>query len=249
VHDAEEADGGGTVTDRHGGDAGSSPRGAEQLATADQRAAEFVHELKQPLTTIAIAVRTLSHHPDRPPDPAVLGVIERQVEQGLHRLDQLLLLLRGDLGDLRAQPAPVRLRPLAARVAADLAFTSPERTVEIAIDDEVEVVADAELLEHVLGNLLTNALRYAPAGSTVAVVADTQDDLVTIEVQDQGPGVDDDLVEHVFEPFRSDGGGSGLGLTIVRRFVEASGGRVWLEPARRGGGTTVAFTLPTPTPR
>jgi signal transduction histidine kinase len=223
-------------------------RPAGGAATADHRAAEFVHELRQPLATIATAVRTLAEHADRPPDPAVLGVIERQVQQGLHRLDQLLLVLRGHLDDLTVTPTVVRLRPLVERIAADHAQASEDHDVVVAIDGAVAVRADPELLEHILGNLLANALRFAPVGSTVDVTARRADDTVTVEVHDEGPGVDRDLADHVFEPFRTGGGGTGLGLAIVRRLVEANGGRVWLAPGSGAGGTTVAFTLPAASP-
>jgi signal transduction histidine kinase len=226
-----------------------SPSAAtNEPATGDQRAAEFVHELKQPLSTIAIAIRTLAERPDVPPDPAVLDVIDRQVAVGLQRLDQLLLLLRGDLGDLPVRPAPLDLRRVAERVASDHRITVADREVAVAVADDVEVVADPELLEHVLGNLLSNALRHAPAGTTVAVEATVADGEVTIEVVDQGPGVDVAVADHLFEPFQSSSGGTGLGLTIVRRFVEANGGRVWLRPRREGPGTVVAFTLPVASP-
>jgi two-component system, OmpR family, sensor kinase len=212
--------------------------------TDEQRAAEFVHELKQPLSTIAIAIRTLAERADVPPDPAVLQVIDRQVAVGLQRLDQLLLLLRGDLGDLPVRPAPLDLRRVAEQVASDHRITVPDREVAVAVADDVAVVADPELLEHVLGNLLSNALRHAPAGTTVAVEATVADGEVTIEVVDQGPGVDLAVADHLFEPFQSSSGGTGLGLTIVRRFVEANGGRVWLRPRGEDRGTVVAFTLP-----
>jgi signal transduction histidine kinase len=213
-------------------------------AAADHRAAEFVHELRQPLATIATAVRTLAEHADQPPDPAVLGVLERQVRQGLHRLDQLLLVLRGDLTDLTVTPTVVRLRPLVERIAGDHAQASEDHDVAVVIDGAVAVLADPELLEHILGNLLANALRFAPVGSTVHVTARCTDGTVTVEVHDEGPGVDRGVADHLFEPFRTDGGGTGLGLAIVRRLVEAHGGRVWLAPRSEAGGTTVAFTLP-----
>jgi signal transduction histidine kinase len=214
----------------------------------DHRAAEFVHELRQPLATIATAVRTLAEHPDLPPDPAVLGVIERQVQQGLRRLDQLLRVLRGDLADLTVTPTVVQLRPLVDRIAADHAQASADHDVSVAIDGSLAVLADPELVEHILGNLIANALRFAPVGSTVAVTAARTADTVTVEVRDEGPGVHRDVAERLFEPFRTGGGGTGLGLAIVRRLVEASGGRVWLAPRSDAAGTTVAFTLPAAPP-
>ncbi|MEU8900868.1 sensor histidine kinase KdpD [Nocardia sp. NPDC048505] len=113
---------------------------------------------------------------------------------------------------------------------------------------EASVLADAGLLERVLANLIDNALRHAPRDSSVRVTADTTGALVSIAVIDTGPGVAPGSEEQLFEPFqrlgdRDNSTGVGLGLSVVRGFVEAMGGTVHAEPTP-GGGLTMLVELP-----
>ncbi len=110
---------------------------------------------------------------------------------------------------------------------------------------------DESAVQTVLDNLLENALKYAPAGSPVAVLVERQPEgVVGFTVLDRGPGIPEGEREHIFERFyRLDGGdaqrvyGHGLGLYLARRLVERMNGRIWVE-ARPGGGSRFAFTLP-----
>jgi two-component system phosphate regulon sensor histidine kinase PhoR len=111
------------------------------------------------------------------------------------------------------------------------------------------VQADRRALEHVLGNLLDNALKYCPAGSSVRIIAEREDDGVRIAVSDNGPGIGPEHLPRLFERFyRVDPGrsrelgGTGLGLAIVKHLVEAMGGTVGVD-SRPGSGTTFSFTL------
>jgi len=112
----------------------------------------------------------------------------------------------------------------------------------------IVVEADEQRLDRVLSNLVANAIKYSPKGTTVKVVAEQQRNGVKISVQDQGPGIPPDMLEAVFERFQQVGGsakskgGSGLGLTICKAIVELHGGKIWVESA--GQGSTFSFTLP-----
>ena len=113
------------------------------------------------------------------------------------------------------------------------------------------VLADKDRAAQVLTNLLTNALRYSPAGGKVVVSATPKSEEVLFEVRDTGIGVSAEHLPHLFERFyrankaRSRAaGGSGIGLTIARSLVEAMGGRIWAESAGPGLGSTFSFTLP-----
>ncbi|HLT15756.1 MAG TPA: ATP-binding protein [Acidimicrobiales bacterium] len=122
-----------------------------------------------------------------------------------------------------------------------------DRTFELDVPDEpVWVEADADRLQQVLANLLDNARKNSPAVAPVRVAVRLADGGVEVAVADEGPGVPPDARERVFEKFvrgRSETvTGTGLGLYISRRLVEAHGGRIWI--ADDGDGTTFCFSLP-----
>jgi len=112
------------------------------------------------------------------------------------------------------------------------------------------VKADASRLEQVLDNLLSNALKFSPEGGvvTVQVKPDLQAGVLEVTVSDTGPGIAPEDLPHIFERFyqgRTKGkhtAGSGLGLALVKKVVEAHGGRIWIESAK-GKGVTVRFIL------
>jgi histidine kinase len=104
----------------------------------------------------------------------------------------------------------------------------------------------------VLTNLTGNALQYTPEGGQVILAAQALGDLVQISVRDNGAGIPAEHLAHIFDRFyrvdksrsRKAGGGSGIGLTIARALIEAQGGRIWVESAGDGQGSTFYFTLP-----
>jgi len=106
---------------------------------------------------------------------------------------------------------------------------------------------DAVQIEHVLVNLLDNALKFSPPGSSVRLEVASGEDEVVVRVADDGLGLPSEELERVFEPFetaaRDERRGSGLGLAIARGFTEANGGRVWAESDNEGGAT-FALALP-----
>ncbi|MDF1516211.1 MAG: ATP-binding protein, partial [Anaerolineae bacterium] len=119
------------------------------------------------------------------------------------------------------------------------------------LSSDIQIVVDLDRMTQVMNNLLGNALRYVPAGGTVVLRAALEDHGVVISVIDNGPGVAPEDVQHLFErfwrgdPSRSrETGGSGLGLTIARRIIEAHNGRIWAETSP-GGGLTLNIWLPT----
>jgi signal transduction histidine kinase len=127
------------------------------------------------------------------------------------------------------------------------------RSLSIATDlsSGLTVHADRDRLAQILGNYLSNAIRYSPDGSHIEVSAHRDGDMVTIAVRDQGPGLTPEQRDHVFErfyridPSRSRAlGGSGIGLAIVRALVDAMGGRAWAESDGPGAGSTFRVSLP-----
>ena len=158
-------------------------------------------------------------------------------------VEDLLLLARLDSGR-PLEREPVDLTSLLLGAVADAEVVAPDHTWVLELPDEaVEVTGDEQRLHQVVTNLLTNARKYTPAGSTVTVVARADG----FTVRDDGPGFPADLVDHAFERFargdasRGRAGGVGLGLALVEAIVTAHGGAVTL--ASRPGDTRVDVRL------
>lgn len=232
---------------------------ADGLARAERQrrdlTADIAHELRNPLAVLQSHLEGL-----------IDGVFPATTENLQPLLDQTQLLSRlvddlrtlalAEAGQLELQRAPTDLGPLVASVVARFAPTAAARQVMLRaeVPAALPVVAlDAQRIEQVLGNLLSNALRHTPAAGRVTcrVTLDSAGAL-TVSVADTGVGIPPGSLPHIFDRFyrvdrsrsRADGG-TGLGLAIVRQLVEAHGGRVWAESAP-GQGTTVAFSLPLP---
>ncbi len=162
-------------------------------------------------------------------------------------LGDLLDLDRLQRGIIAPQRRPTDLAALIAR-AVDELDDPHEREIEIDVRPGIFSI-DAAKTERIVENLLSNAARHTPPGTRIWVRAAPDEGGVSIAVEDEGPGVPEELREAVFEPFRQAPGSSsehspgvGIGLSLVRRFAELHGGRAWLE-ARDGGGSSFRVFL------
>ncbi len=221
----------------------------------DQVLAVVSHDLRNPLNVIGFTTDSLLRH--WPEDPAEMeavrrqvGVMRRSAERAKRLVRDLLDYAQIEAGILAVDPVPCDTAAL-LREARD--FRRPladQRSIrlEIQLDDDLPaVLADAERVLQVLGNLLDNAFRHTPPESAVRLRAAAAGDTVRIEVEDEGPGVPADERERIFDRFsRGRGGGkvgAGLGLAIARGIVAAHGGTLEVTgPAHQGA--TFRFTLP-----
>jgi signal transduction histidine kinase len=215
----------------------------------DEFLAMLGHELRNPLAAIANAAQIL----DRvgPVDPSAArasAVIHRQVRHLAGLVDDLLDAARVSSGKIILRTVPVDLGAALRRMVTMLA--SPRHPVRVAAAS-VWVAADETRLEQIIGNLLSNALKYTPAGGDVSgrVSADGAD--AVLEVTDTGEGIPGALLPHVFEPFVQGDrppdrarGGLGLGLALVKRLVEMHGGTVCATSAGVGRGSRFTVRLP-----
>jgi two-component system sensor histidine kinase KdpD len=215
--------------------------------------ANVSHELRTPLGSILTNSTGLLAHPGL--DPELRDEVE-SISVEARRLNRLV----GDMLDMariEGNALQLRLEPVDVAAAVEAAVdrlhvVSPARPVEWETDaPSPHVVADWDRLGQVLDNLLRNADRAAPAGTPITVRASRgARSMLVIRVVDRGPGVPEELREHLFTRFvrgvggNGNGGGAGLGLAIVRGLVEAHAGRVWLEDSPGGGGASFAFSLP-----
>ena len=212
-----------------------------------QFVADAAHELRTPLTTIAGYTELARSRPDdRAAAETALAKVEEESDRMTALVEDLLLLARLDSGRPLVSE-PVDLTRLLVEAVSDARVLAPDHYWRLSLpESSVEVMGDEARLHQVLTNLLTNARKYTPAGTTVSVSAHP----VGFSVHDDGPGFPPDLVDHAFERFaRGDlartragsDGGYGLGLSLVEAIVTAHGGRVVLHSVP--GDTTVTVEL------
>jgi signal transduction histidine kinase len=207
------------------------------------------HDLKSPLAGILGAMQTIRRdevlHLSGDERESLYEVIEQSGRKMNRLIDDLLDLDRIDRGKLTPKREPTDVGELARRVAQDcVGLESHPVRIEA---DEVLVEVDRGKVERVIENLLVNASRHTPPGTPVHVRVHGRTNGVVLEVEDEGPGVPDELKETLFEAFRQGdtpgGRGVGIGLSLVQRFAELHGGTAHIEDAPSGGARFVV-TLP-----
>ena len=206
------------------------------------------HDLRTPLASIKASVSSL-RQTDVEWSEADEADLLATIEQNADRLDALIGNLL-DMSRLHTGSLQPFLRPTAIDEVAPVALLGLDDglRLEMAVPDGFPLVlADPGLLERILANLFSNALRHSPATRPPELHAQLIEDTVLLEVVDHGPGVADEQKERIFEPFTRVGdrypGGVGLGLAVAKGFAEAMGGRIAAADTP-GGGLTVRITLP-----
>jgi signal transduction histidine kinase len=226
------------------------------LEATERRRLELVgdvaHELRTPLTTLDGYLEGLQD-----------GVIEPTQETWalLRNETGRLTRLIGDLGDLwraEAHQLPMRIEDvdvaaLLPEAAERHAAEAAARQIAFRVESGSPVVGllDRDRVVQIIGNYISNALRYAPPASTVTLSATRRGGEIVVAVRDEGPGLPGDQLAHLFDRFyRADPsrsralGGSGIGLAIVRALAEAMGGRAWAESRGPGSGSAFYVALP-----
>lgn len=216
--------------------------------------ATISHELRTPLTPIQGFLQTLVREGVRFTDEEREGFYRIMLAQS-ERLGRLVADLLDAVSlqgaELAMLPEEVDWADSAAGPVELARRQHPDREFGLEIDDDLPTaVADRRRAEQILSNLLTNAVKYSPAGSPVRVTIGARGPMILTTVADRGPGIPPADRERVFERFTRLGdhmtraiGGVGLGLFIARRLVESMGGRIWVEDAPEGGAA-FSFTVP-----
>lgn len=216
--------------------------------------AMITHDLRSPLNTVVNVLDFFERLTADSQDERV----DRYVSMGRRNTDRMLSLINDllDIEKIKSGNMNVEIKdfslgdcfltceeltaPAAEEVGVKLAFT----------DCDTRVSADQNLIDRVLTNLVSNAIRYSPKGKAVQIFCKEEEgDFATIAVKDEGQGIPEDELPTVFERFKQlksggakNKGGSGLGLTICKAIVEMHGGKIWAESA--GQGSTFLFTIP-----
>lgn len=228
-------------------------RRSDELKTALLRA--VTHNLRTPLASIKASVSGL-----RQPDAAYAeedrAELLAEIEEEADRLDRLVTNLlnasRLEAGGVTVSRKPQDLGELVSAVVNRVQSRLAGRQVSVEIPEELPAVAcDYAQIDQVVTNLLENAVLHTPPGTAVVARAERDHEFVRVEVEDRGPGIAPADRERLFRPFergRTRASGTGLGLTIARGFVEAHGGKLWLDEQEPGEGTRFIFTLPLAAP-
>jgi signal transduction histidine kinase len=211
----------------------------EEALALDQLKLNFVaiasHELRTPATSVYGALATVVERGDDLSPELRDQLLRMGLEQGerLRRLvEELLDLSRLDSNVVSVDPRPIVLRALLEEIAT--ATLPPGTVYELDVPGDLAVLADRLVLDRVVSNLLTNAVRYGVP--PIVVAAERRDRYLRISVGDQGAGVPDDLRPRLFERFArgTTAAGSGLGLSIARSYARAHGGDLVYEHDRDG---------------
>jgi PAS domain S-box-containing protein len=227
---------------------------SEHLRALDEMKTTFLqavsHDLRTPLTTVLGVALTLERRATGLPADDVADLLHR-LSSNARKLDGLLADLldldRLARGTLVPRRQVVDVGELTRRVV-DEAGVAGEHAVVVTAPT-VRIAVDAPKVERIVENLVVNAARHTPAGTTIWVRVEPRRDGVLLVVEDEGPGVSAQLREQIFQPFRKGRNvaghapGSGIGLALVARFAGLHGGRAWAQD-RPGGGASFRVFLP-----
>lgn len=220
----------------------------QQLVSAQQRLLSNVsHELRSPLTRLQVALGIVRQKAPEELERA-LSRIERESDRLESLIAQVLKLSRFENDMQSIDPQHLQLTDLVRHVVEDARFESAQRSVNIVenIQSPVSFHGDSQLLHSAVDNVVRNALRFSPEDGTLWVSLTSDKHQSVIEICDEGPGVPEDKLERLFDPFyRLDqtNSGAGLGLNIARHAVQAHKGKIHAYN-RAEGGLCVRITLP-----
>ena len=227
---------------------------AERLQVSDRQRrnmlADISHELRTPITVIQGNVEGILDGL-YPADEARLKSIIEETQVLSRLVDDLRTMALAESGALHLKREPTDLAALIRDTVAgfDVQKKESDTHIEMSLENVEDADVDPQRLREVLTNVLSNALRYSPRDGKVQIqlteTGSNEHRQATISIKDDGPGMEPDILPHVFERFykSSDSGGMGLGLSIAKYIIEAHGGNIWAE-SEVGRGTRISFTVP-----
>ena len=219
------------------------------VSTAPPPVAALAHDLKLPLQVVLGWVSRLRSNEIAPERrDAVLALIENNTMLLRGLVSELVEVATGEPPQPSMTRVPLDLTDLVTRAVEGLRPMAEREDVTVQLNEAPTIVIHGNVagLMRVVGNLLTNAIRFSRRGGVVVCSVSAERGRATLVVRDDGRGIGADFLPHVFEPFSSEYGcgGSGLGLSVVQHVVGQHGGSVRAESAGREQGATFIVTLP-----
>ena len=215
-----------------------------------QMTADIAHDLRNPLTVIGGYLESLQDGKLKP-SPERFATMYAEVQHLQRLVEDLRTLSLADSGDLVMQREPAAPGDLLERVAAAYRHQAELQTIKLRVEVEAnlpEIHLDPKRMEQVLGNLVSNALRYTPQNGEICLAAKKAEGKLVLSVADTGTGIPPEVLPHIFErSYRGDasrsGNESGLGLAIARSIMELHGGTIRVS-STPGQGTQFFLTFP-----
>jgi two-component system CheB/CheR fusion protein len=233
-------------------------RAEEAARVRDEFFAVLSHELKQPLNLIQLTAEMMSRLPESAKLPAILrgaSTIKRTVESQAKIIDDLMDLSRLHTGKLTLVRTQINLSEAVAHVVGMMMSDAQQRGIALALEPAAKdliIQGDIVRIEQIIWNLLSNALKFTPAGGSVQVRLRQENDVACLEVTDTGKGIAPEFLPYVFDMFRQADsgttrqyGGMGIGLALVKELVASHGGRIDVNSAGAGNGASFQVSLPT----
>jgi PAS domain S-box-containing protein len=228
-----------------------------QQEECSQQKAHFVsmvaHEFRNPLNIVSFSTSLLKRHSHQWTEEkkrSYLDRIQTAVEQVSHLMDEVLTIGKAEAGKLTFEPKQFNLDQFCRELVAQMqqSNTSQHNVTFVSRGNCKEVCVDRKLLQPILTNLLENAIKYSPTGSTVNLELCCRKGEVIFQIKNRGIGIPATDLQRLFEPFHrgrnvGDIPGSGLGLAVVKKLVEIHGGQITVA-SEVGIGTTFTVVLP-----
>ena len=211
----------------------------------------LAHDFITPLTSMKGAITTVrSEYGHEPEEDDLLAVVEEEADKLSGMIDETVDMARIEPGRPRIRRCQLSITDLIRSSVDRMKSLLDGRPLEIQVQEGISPVsADPDMMGLALRQLLGNAVKYSPPGSTIAISANQTDGTVTIRVRDQGPGIPQNELESIFERFYRGSGtrdsvaGTGMGLSVARDIINAHQGKLWAEN-RPEGGAQFSFSLP-----
>lgn len=213
----------------------------------------FSHDFRNPLASMLSSSNILQSYSDRL-TPEQQQKHFKRIDGSIHKLvqmlDEMLMVAELENGQLSYNPQPVDLNKLIEKTIEDFRLIDDEEhPILAAIHLPDLVTIDPKQVQHIITNLISNALKYSPDGSEISIASSVEDGQITIAVQDAGIGISEDDLSKVFEPFFRAANakmtkGTGLGLSLVKQAVDLCGGTIEVT-SQLGAGSCFTVRLPT----
>ena len=209
------------------------------------------HEIRSPMTLVKAPLQKLIESDPDPQRQRAYADIGRNADTVLHLLDQTLDISKADDGAIKLSFAPIGLVQYVSAVCdlfrPQAEYNGQRLTFRYACTRDLEVWLDPDYFNKVIANLISNALKYTPSGGSVAVIVSAGADTAYVEVKDNGTGLDEGEVQHIFDLFYQDPGaasGTGIGLYFAKTITELHHGTIRAANNLEGSGSVFTVTLP-----